>query len=60
MVVRHASYVNNAESGAGSVLCEPESLHRASLPSTEKERVSISPVGHIDTVFRYSTLPCLV
>lgn len=49
IVVRHASYVNNVGSGAGSVLSEPESLHRASLPSTEKERVS--PVGHIDAVF---------
>lgn len=36
MVVRHASCVNNVESGEGSVLSE--SLHRASLPSTERER----------------------
>lgn len=38
MLVRRASYGNNVESGGTSVLSETESLHRASLPSTEKER----------------------
>lgn len=38
MVVRHARSVHNVQSGAGSELSPAESLHRASLPSTEKER----------------------
>ena len=50
MVVRHASSVNNVESGAGSVLAETESLHRASLPSTEWERrVSTLYTLYVDT-----------
>lgn len=60
MVVRHASYVNNVQSGAGSVWAETEkpAQDKSAIYWETERRVPASPVRNINTVMwcRYSFL----